>query len=158
MPDKITIITDVIIIVIMVLSYIYGRYISPRLHPGAVDQTKKALDELTLVANYADKFVIWAREFLKNKPGTEKMDEVLSKLEEVTRKYKLVMTSEQLKAIAQAAYENMKTEDKDTSAATIAEKAIDAIKETAVANAANNTAVDKVAMLANDIKVIKEEK
>ena len=82
MPDKITIITDVIIIVIMVLSYIYGRYISPRLHPGAVDQTKKALDELTLVANYADKFVIWAREFLKNKPGTEKMDEVLSKLQE----------------------------------------------------------------------------
>ena len=157
MPDKMSIITDLIVVGFLIASYIYGRYVSPKLHPGAADQTKKALDELALIAQYANKFVVWAREFLKGKSGTEKMDEVLAKLQEITKKYHLAMTNEQLRAIAQAAYENMKSEDKDASAASIAEKAIDAIKETAVANAANSTTVDKVAMLANDIKVIKEE-
>lgn len=52
-----------------------------------------------------------ARQFLEAKTGEEKMEYVISELKKVAEANKWNVTEEQLRAIAQAAYDRMKKED-----------------------------------------------
>lgn len=105
------IIVDTILIVLIVGSYIIGKYVMPGATPETKDLIRNAATELEFMATFATKFVIWAKEFMKDKPGAEKMNEVVKQLEDIANKYNINLTTDQLKAIAQTAYENLMGED-----------------------------------------------
>lgn len=82
-------------------AFLVGKYVFPK-----VPQDMK--DKLAILADWAAKFVIWAKEFLDKKTGTEKMAAVVEQLKRIADEAGIEVTEEQLKAIAQAAYEAMK--------------------------------------------------
>lgn len=154
-------VVDLIVIVIIVGSYLIGKYVTPNLPEDTKKAIAAAVSELTFMANFADKLVIWARDFLKDSKGSEKMNEVLKQLEELADKYNIDMTKEQLTAIAQTAYNNMMAKDAaaKTDAAAVATEAIKAIvieKPVAVGEVLTDPNVGTVAMLDDNTKVIKE--
>lgn len=78
-----------------------GKYIFPKI-PASVK------DKLADLAEWAAKFVVWAREFLKAESGEKKMAAVVEQLKAIAQEAGLDVTEDQLKAIAQTAYEAMK--------------------------------------------------
>ena len=78
-----------------------GKYIFPNI-PASVK------DKLAELAEWAAKFVVWAREFKKTESGEKKMEAVVKQLKEIAEKAGMDVTEDQLKAIAQTAYEAMK--------------------------------------------------
>jgi hypothetical protein len=88
---------------------------------------------------------------MKESKGTEKMDEVISKLKEIADKYSIDMTEDQLKAIAQTAYENMMgTNSNDITS--IVEQAIEPLKINTVSTTTEYG--DNVELLGNDTKIV----
>lgn len=82
-------------------AFLLGKYVFPK-----VPQDVK--NKLGTLSAWAAEFVVWAREFMKSKTGEEKMAAVVEKLKEIAAEAGLEVTEDQLKAIAQSAYEAMK--------------------------------------------------
>lgn len=82
-------------------AFLLGKYVFPK-----VPQT--VTEKLASLSAWAAEFVVWAREFMKSKTGEEKMAAVVDKLKEIADEAGLNVTEDQLKAIAQSAYEAMK--------------------------------------------------
>ncbi len=78
-----------------------GKFVFPKI-PASVK------DKMSYLAEWAAKFVVWAREFLKSESGEKKMDAVVDQLKAIAREVGLDVTEDQLKAIVQTAYEAMK--------------------------------------------------
>jgi Na+/phosphate symporter len=145
------IIIDIVVVAVIVGSYLIGKYITPTLSDNTKTELENAANELSIIVTYADKFVVWAREFMKESKGTEKMDEVISKLKEIADKYSIDMTEDQLKAIAQTAYENMMgTNSNDITS--IVEQAIEPLKINTVSTTTEYG--DNVELLGNDTKIV----
>ena len=89
-------------IIILVASYYIGKEMSQ-------DQKNSAIKNLELISKYADALVVWAREFMKDTPGEAKMEAVVEQLLKICDDNSIVMNITELKAIAQKAYESMKT-------------------------------------------------
>lgn len=82
-------------------AFLLGKYVFAK-----VPQT--VTDKLAALSAWATKFVVWAREFKKSQTGEEKMAAVVEKLKEIAEERGINVTEDQLKAIAQSAYESMK--------------------------------------------------
>lgn len=95
------VIFSIIYCLVTVGAFCAGKYIFPNI-PASVK------DKLTDLAEWAAKFVVWAREFLKTESGEKKMAAVVEQLTEIAEEAGLEVTEDQLKAIAQTAYEAMK--------------------------------------------------
>ena len=95
------VIFSIIYCLVTVGAFCAGKYIFPKI-PASVK------DKLTDLAEWAAKFVVWAREFLKTESGEKKMAAVVEQLKAIAQEAGLDVTEEQLKAIAQTAYEAMK--------------------------------------------------
>ena len=91
---------------ITVAAFIVGKYVFPNL-------PKNATDKLATLSQWAAKFVEWAKEFMKKQTGEEKMAAVVKQLKEVADEAVLEVTEDQLKAIAQSAYNAMKAGEKE---------------------------------------------
>lgn len=86
--------------------FILGRYVLPNI-------PRTVADKLPLLSAWAGNFVEWARDFMKASTGEEKMAAVVAELKKIADEAGLEVTEEQLKAIAQSAYNAMKAgEDK----------------------------------------------
>ena len=81
-------------------AFLLGKYVFPN-----VPETVTA--KLRELAAWADKFVVWAREFRKQDSGPDKMEMVVQQLQTVAKEAGWNVTEDQLRAIAQTAYENM---------------------------------------------------
>lgn len=88
-------------------AFLLGKYVFPKVTPNFTGLWKD-LEKMDVICKWADKFVVWAREFLQTKTGKEKMVAVIEQLKQVTESAGIEVTEEQLKAIAQTAYESMK--------------------------------------------------
>lgn len=95
------VIFSIIYCLVTVGAFCAGKYIFPKI-PASVK------DKLTDLAEWAAKFVVWAREFLKTESGEKKMAAVVEQLKAIAQEAGLDVTEDQLKAIAQTAYEAMK--------------------------------------------------
>lgn len=126
------IIIQSVTLAIMVGSFLLGKYVFPNIPARVTDK----LDDL---AAWAAKFVVWAREFMKTSTGKEKMEKVVEQLKAIADEAGLNVTEEQLKAIAQAAYEAM--------------KAGEAESEKAAAVAQGSTVIINAAPQAEPVKV-----
>lgn len=85
--------------------FILGKYVFPKM---PADVTAK----LTSLSAWAKDFVVWAKDFLVDKTGPEKMAEVIKKLQEIAKEAGWNVTEDQLKAIAQNAYNAMMEAEK----------------------------------------------
>lgn len=131
--DRNTIFT-IIYAVVTVGAFLLGKYVFPKVP----QDVKQKLNDL---AEWAAKFVVWAREFLDKKSGTEKMAAVVQQLKRIADEAGLDVTEEQLTAIAQAAYEAMKAGEAQTATAQL-----EAVTAQPSATVVINTTADKVAV------------
>lgn len=106
--DNIIVLT--IQLAVAVAAFALGKYVFPNI-PKSVS---KKLQELS---GWAEQFVIWAREFMKSASGKEKMDKVVEQLKKIADEAGLKVTEEQLRAIAQTAYEAMMAGEKESNTA-----------------------------------------
>lgn len=95
------VIFSIIYCLVTVGAFCAGKFIFPKI-PASVKEN------LADLAEWAAKFVVWAREFLKMESGEKKMAAVVEQLKQIAEKAGIEVTEEQLKAIAQTAYEAMK--------------------------------------------------
>lgn len=91
---------------IAVAFFCLGKFVFPNI-------PKTAFEKLTTMSDWAAKFVVWAREFLKTSTGPEKMEMVVEKLKAIADRAGIDITKEELQAIAQTAYEAMKAGEKE---------------------------------------------
>lgn len=98
------VITFIIQLVLLVVCFIVGRYVVPKIDPNTVTN---ATEKFNLIVGYADAFVAWARQFMNASTGKEKMNAVVDKLTEVADKYDIDIDTTQIKAIAQKSYDAM---------------------------------------------------
>ena len=94
------IIFNAVLLLISIGGFLLGKYVFPNV-------PKSVSDKLRQLAAWADKFVVWAREFRKQDSGHDKMEMVVEQLKAVAKEAGWDVTEDQLRAIAQAAYENM---------------------------------------------------
>ena len=100
----------IIQIVVIIGSYLFGRYVLPNISsPAAKETIQDVIAKTDLIINYADKFVSWAKEFKKKSTGAEKMQAVVEQLTYIAEQNGIDMTQEQITAIAQKAYDSMKS-------------------------------------------------
>lgn len=86
-------------------AFLIGKYVCPNI-------PKTVTDKLGELSEWAAKFVEWAKEFKKDKTGEEKMAAVVEQLKKIADEAGLNVTEDQLKAIAQTAYNAMKAGEK----------------------------------------------
>ena len=94
------IIFNAVLLLISIGGFLLGKFVFPNV-------PKSVADKLRQLAAWADKFVVWAREFKKADSGHDKMEMVVEQLKAVAKEAGWDVTEDQLRAIAQAAYENM---------------------------------------------------
>ena len=94
------IIFNAVLLLISIGGFLLGKFVFPNV-------PKSVADKLRQLAAWADKFVVWAREFRKQDSGTAKMEMVVEQLKAVAKEAGWDVTEDQLRAIAQTAYENM---------------------------------------------------
>lgn len=94
------IIFNAVLLLISIGGFLLGKFVFPNV-------PKSVADKLRQLAAWADKFVVWAREFRKQDSGPAKMELVVEQLKAVAKEAGWDVTEDQLRAIAQAAYENM---------------------------------------------------
>lgn len=91
---------------VAIVAFLVGKYVFPNI-PQSVTEKLSSLSE------WAAQFVVWAKEFMKTESGEEKMAAVVEKLKEIADEAGLEVTEDQLKAIAQSAYNAMKAGEKE---------------------------------------------
>lgn len=91
---------------IAVAAFAIGKYVFPNI-------PKNVVDKLNMLSQWAAQFVVWAKEFMKKETGEEKMAAVVEKLKEIADEAGIEVTEDQLRAIAQSAYNAMKAGEKE---------------------------------------------
>lgn len=97
-------------------AFTLGKYVFPNI-------PKNVSEKLQELSGWAAQFVVWAREFMKTSTGKEKMDKVVEQLKKIADEAGLKVTEEQLRAIAQTAYEAMMAGTKEAGQTTEASQA-----------------------------------
>lgn len=97
-------------------AFALGKYVFPNV-------PKNVSEKLQELSGWAAQFVVWAREFMKTSSGKEKMDKVVEQLKKIADEAGLKVTEEQLRAIAQTAYEAMMAGTKEAGQTTEASQA-----------------------------------
>ena len=87
------VIFSIIYCAVTIGAFCVGKYIFPKIPASAKDKLEN-------LAEWAAKFVVWAREFLKTESGEKKMAAVVEQLKAIAQEAGLDVTEEQLKAIA----------------------------------------------------------
>jgi LL-H family phage holin len=106
------IITTAIELVILIASFVIGKYIVPKL-------SNKDLTNLTVIADWAKKFVTAATAVLgDDATGEQKLEYVSKQLAQIAKDKGISITDDQIRAIIEDAYatykEAMKSTDTDT--------------------------------------------
>lgn len=127
---------------IAVAAFIAGKYVFPNI-------PKNVMDKLTTLSQWAAKFVEWAKEFMKQKTGEEKMAAVVEKLKEIADESGIEVTEDQLRAIAQSAYNAMKAGEKE--AAVTEPQALEAVQVPTVNIYTGTAAAEKTAVATDEV-------
>ena len=98
------IIQELITLIALVVSFLIGRYILPKIGKT----TDEALKDMQILQKYAETFVVYARDFCTDLTGEDKLAEVITKLKSIATNINIPISDDNLKAIAQKAYVEMK--------------------------------------------------
>lgn len=103
--DNVNIIVLVIEFAVLATSIFIGRNITSKV---SADDITNTVNKINLIIDYADKFVSYAKQFMQEDSGEQKMNKVVSLLKNVADKYNVEISEIEIRAIAQKAYDNMK--------------------------------------------------
>ena len=106
--DTASIFLSFIELVFLFVAFVVGRYIFPNI---PADTITEITAKINIIVEYADKFVSWAKQFMSNATGQDKMNEVVKQLINIADRYGLDITETEIRAIAQKAYDNMKAKE-----------------------------------------------
>jgi len=102
----------IIELVVTIAAFLIGRYVLPKI------KTNINIQELSiqfqLLLNYAESFVAYARQFLTDLSGKEKMDAVVEKLKVICEQQGIEVDEDTLRAIGQKAYDAMVAGEKSS--------------------------------------------
>lgn len=102
----------VLIWIIMVIAFI----VINKTLGTSYTETKDIFMKTSLIMQYAEAFVSWARQFKSDLSGKEKMNVVIEKLFNIANKYNLDISETEICAIAQQAYDSMKNKEESIKA------------------------------------------
>lgn len=106
---------DIVILAIQlgitIAAFVIGKYVFPNV-------PKSVTEKLNTLSAWAAQFVVWAKQFMQSQSGEEKMAAVVQKLKEIADEAGLEVTEDQLRAIAQSAYNAMKAGEQEADVAT----------------------------------------
>lgn len=108
MSDNVSILFSLIELIILIGSFLMGKYVFPNVPKETITEITA---KINIIVDYADKFVAWAKQFMSNATGQDKMNEVVKQLINIAERYDLDITETEIRAIAQKAYDNMKTKE-----------------------------------------------
>ena len=91
-------------VVLVISSFLLGKYVFPKYK----NNIQSAAVQFEVLLKYAESYCAYARKFLTNLSGAEKMDAVIDKLQDICDNQGIEVDSETLRAIAQKAYDAMK--------------------------------------------------
>ena len=96
--------------IFLIAAYVIGKFVhtNPNINQKTIDQISQ---KIYLITNYAEAFIIWAKQFMNKASGPEKMDAVVEKLKEVAERYDLDISEDEIRAIAQRTYDTVKKEN-----------------------------------------------
>lgn len=107
---------DIVILAIQlgvaIVAFAIGKYVFPNV-------PKSVTEKLNTLSAWAAQFVVWAKQFMQSQSGEEKMAAVVQKLKEIADEAGLEVTEDQLRAIAQSAYNAMKAGEKEADIAIV---------------------------------------
>lgn len=104
--DILILIADIVGLIVI---YFLGRRQSITVSNRTINITELE-SKIALITNYAEAFISWAKQFMKDDKGPVKMDEVVSKLIIISERYNLDITEDEIRAIAQRTYDRIKKE------------------------------------------------
>ena len=81
---------------VAIASFVLGKFVFPHIPQ----------DKLAVLAEWAKRFVIWARDFSEAE-GAVKFEMVITELQKICEEYGVSATRAQLEAIVQTAYDSM---------------------------------------------------
>ena len=108
MNSSVDILFSLVELVILIGSFLIGKYVFPNIPKETI---KDITTKIGIIVDYADKFVAWAKQFMSNATGQDKMNEVVKQLIIIANRYDLDITETEIRAIAQKAYDNMKAKE-----------------------------------------------
>ena len=103
--DNVNMIILIIEFAVLAVSIFIGRNIVSKV---SADDITNTVNKINLVIDYADKFVSYAKQFMQEDSGEQKMNKVVGLLKSVANKYNVDISEVEIRAIAQKAYDNMK--------------------------------------------------
>ena len=100
----------IINIIVLIVSYLVGRFLVPKV-------INQQLDTLNYVSQWAYKFVVAAENLFKNHSGSEKKEYVVAQIQILLKTIGIKMSDEQISALIEDAYEQMKNGEEDATKA-----------------------------------------
>lgn len=113
----------IIEIVVVALAFLIGRHLLPKYK----STIQNASAQFEVLLKYAESFCAYARQFLTDYSGSEKMDSVVESLDAICKDLNIEVDEETLRAIGQKAYDAMVTGE--NSAKVIIESTVDNLME-----------------------------
>ena len=108
------IIVKIIEATLLIVAFVVGRYILPKipasLKESIVDKANDIYSVIKVVNELSEKFIIYQQKIC-TASGEEKMNQVVSSVSKILNNYGLYMDDEEIKALAQNAYELIKNND-----------------------------------------------
>lgn len=143
-------ILNIIIVVLQVIILILMVYKYNQINSSA---STTDYDAMVIIYKYADSFVRYARYFFKDSTGSEKMQLVINHIKIIAERYNVSISTEEIKAIVQRAYELMIESSNNNTNISIDAKPIIPIGDTVNMVSSTN---ENIALLDDDTKIIKE--
>ena len=99
----------IIEIAVTVAAFLIGRHLLPKYKATIQNEStvQNALAQFELLLKYAESFCAYARQFLTDYTGSEKMDDVVENLDFICEDLNIEVDEETLRAIGQKAYDAM---------------------------------------------------
>lgn len=93
--------------IFLIAAYLIGKFVTnnPKITPETIESVTS---KICLITDYAEAFIIWAKQFMSKSTGAEKMDTVVEKLKAISDKYDLNLSEDEIRAIAQRTYDTIK--------------------------------------------------
>lgn len=99
----------IIELIFIIAAFIIGKLQNNgTIQPETIDQLA---NKFYLFTTYADALIMWAKQFLKDSTGPEKMETVVEKLKNIAAGYNITISEDEIRAIAQKEYDALKSAD-----------------------------------------------
>lgn len=97
----------IIELVFLVVAFIIGKLQSNEtIQPETIEDLS---NKFYLFCNYADALILWAKQYLQNCTGSEKMDAVVHRLLSIANGYDINISEDEIRGIAQKEYDILKS-------------------------------------------------